>query len=219
MRDPATGEAWGGVVATGGAVELTKGTAISGFYASIDGQKLTGTNVQNNSRIMGNAGAYWTALTNDYGDLKVGANITAMHYGMNQRYFTIGQGGYFSPNAFLLMNAPITWEGRSFHNTNYVISGSLGAQSIQEGAALPGSLLVGTGVETTTGASYDLHMRLAHHLDANWTVEGFFDTNNARQYVDNSAGFTLLYSKYPRSEQWTTPAVLNPSDPLPLQAP
>jgi thioredoxin-like negative regulator of GroEL len=219
LRDPATNEIWGGVVATGGSLQVARGNAATGYYASVDGQKLTGVNVKDNTRAMGNAGAYWLAYTNNYGDLKVGANITAMHYGVNERYFTIGQGGYFSPNAFLLMNAPITWEGHSFRDTNYVISGSLGVQSIQEGAAMAGSLLVGTGVESTTGASFDLHMRLAHHFDSNWTVEGFVDSNNARQYLDNSAGFTLLYSRYPRSEQWSTPNVLNPSDPLPLLAP
>ncbi len=186
-------------MATGGSLQYAHGGAASGFYASIDGQKLTGVNVTENTRMMGNAGAYWLAYSNEYGDLKIGANLTAMHYALNQRYFTIGQGGYFSPDAFLLMNAPITWQGRPIHNTSYMIGGSLGAQSIQETAAMPGSLIAGTGVETTAGASYDLHLKVAHRMDPHWTLEGFLDANNARQYKETSTGFTVRYASHPQT--------------------
>jgi Flp pilus assembly protein TadD len=219
MRDPDTGQVWGGVVATGGAVQFSRGSAASGFYASIDGQKLTGVNVAENTRVMGNAGAYWLAYSNQYGDLKVGANLTAMHYALNERYFTIGQGGYFSPNAFLLMNAPVTWQGRPIHDINYMIGGSLGAQSIEQAAAQPGSLIMGSGVETSTGASYDLHFKVARRMDAHWTLEGFLDANNARQYTDTSGGFTVRYSTHPSSGEAAGPGFINLTEPLPLQAP
>ncbi len=219
LKDPDTGQVWGGVVATGGSLQFARGGAASGFYASIDGQKLTGVNVAENTRVMGNAGAYWLAYSNPYGDLKIGANLTAMHYAMNQRYFTIGQGGYFSPDAFLLMNAPITWQGRPIHNTTYMIGGSVGAQSIQESAALPGSLIAGTGVGTTAGASYDLHLKLAHSMDAHWTLEGFLDTNNARQYTDTTTGFTVRYSTRAQTGDMRGSGFLNIMEPLPLQVP
>ena len=219
VKDPDTGQVWGGVVATGGSLQYAHGGAASGFYASIDGQKLTGVNVTENTRMMGNAGAYWLAYSNEYGDLKIGANLTAMHYALNQRYFTIGQGGYFSPDAFLLMNAPITWQGRPIHNTSYMIGGSLGAQSIQETAAMPGSLIAGTGVETTAGASYDLHLKVAHRMDPHWTLEGFLDANNARQYKETSTGFTVRYASHPQTGDATGPGFLNVMEPLPLQAP
>ncbi|HEY0795305.1 MAG TPA: cellulose synthase subunit BcsC-related outer membrane protein [Acidisarcina sp.] len=219
IRDPATGLAWGGVVASGGSIQFAHGGAASGFYGSLDAQRLTGQRVLDNTRVMGNAGAYWVAMSNPYGDLKIGANLTAMHYAMNQRYFTVGQGGYFSPNAFLLMNAPINWEGRPIYNTSYSIGGSMGVQSIQQGAALAGSLVTGTGVETTNGASYDLHGRVAHRMDAHWTLEGFFATNNARDYTDNSAGFTVRYSVNPLPLEFAPGGFTNLAEPLPIQAP
>jgi Flp pilus assembly protein TadD len=219
MRDPTTGTVWGGVMANGGSLQYTRGGPASGFYFSVDGQKLTGTNVKENARVMGNVGAYWLAYTNQYGALKVGANLTAMHYSLNERYFTVGQGGYFSPDAFLLMNAPITWQGRPIHGINYFIGGSIGAQSIEQGVAMPGSLITGTGAETTTGASYDLHFKVAHRMDAHWTVEGFLDANNARQYSDKSGGFTVRYATRPQPVDAAGPEFLNLSEPLPLQAP
>jgi hypothetical protein len=193
LVDPYSGHAWGGVVATGGMVKFSHGSGPSGFYASVDGQQLTGRNVASNSRIDGGAGAYFQVYVSKYGALKVGANLTAMHYANNQRYFTFGQGGYFSPNQFLLMNAPITWEGAALHNFSYVINGSLGVQTFQDEAAIPGSLIVGNGAQSVTGASYDFHARGAYHLNQHWLIEAFLDANNARDYANAAGGFSIRY--------------------------
>jgi hypothetical protein len=219
LKDPGTGQIWGGVVATGGAIELSHGNGESGFYASIDGQKLTGLNVADNTRILGNAGAYWLAYTSPFGQLKVGANLTAMHYALNQRYFTLGQGGYFSPNGFLMVNAPLTWESRPMFQTFYQISGSLGAQNIQQAQAISGSLIAGDGVETITSASYDLHARVVYRATEHWNLEGFFDTNNARQYSERSAGFTLRFMRAPQPAEYTPHGFLNQTDIRPLVRP
>jgi tetratricopeptide (TPR) repeat protein len=193
LEDPYSGKVWGGVVATGGMVKFSHGSGPSGFYASIDGQELTGRNVANNSRIDGGTGAYFQVYASKYGVLKVGANLTAMHYANNQRYFTFGQGGYFSPNQFLLMNAPITWEGAPLHNFSYVINGSLGVQTFQDDPAMPGSLIVGNGAQSVTGASYDFHARVAYHLNQHWLIEAFLDANNARDYANAAGGFSVRY--------------------------
>jgi hypothetical protein len=163
------------------------------MYASIDGQELTGRNIESNTRIAGGAGAYFQVYANKYGALKVGANLSAMHYARNERYFTYGQGGYFSPNLFLLMNAPITWEGAPMRNISYTINGSLGVQTFQDDPAMAGSLITGTGAQSVTGASYDFHARLAYHLNPHWTIEGFLDANNARDYQNAAGGFSLRY--------------------------
>ncbi len=191
--DPYSGKTWGGVVATGGTVRFARGTGLSGVYASFDGQRLTGKSVEDNTRIAGGAGAYFQVYADKYGVLKVGGNLTAMHYAVNERYFTFGQGGYFSPNMFVLMNAPITWVGNPVRNISYQVNGSLGVQTFQDSAALPGSLIVGTGAQSVTGASYDFHARLAYHLNQHWIVEGFVDANNARDYQNTDGGFSIRY--------------------------
>ena len=87
-------------------------TRSPGFYFAAGGQYLTGYNVENNTRIDGNGGAYWRAFTSpEYGNLSVGANFFAMHYANNQNAFTHGMGGYFSPQAYFLANVPFTWAG------------------------------------------------------------------------------------------------------------
>jgi len=191
--DPYSGKTWGGVVATGGTLKFAHGTGLSGIYASFDGQELTGKNVESNTRLAGGAGAYFQVYGNKYGALKVGANLTAMHYAVNERYFTFGQGGYFSPNMFLLMNAPITWQANPIRNVTYELNGSLGVQTFQDSAAMPGSLIVGTGAQSVTGASYDFHGRVAYHLNQHWIIEGFVDANNARDYQNVAGGFSVRY--------------------------
>ena len=131
-KDPLTGEIWGGVVATGAEGNLSLGSAQTGFYVQGGGSQLTGVNVNNNSRIYGSTGAYWTVYSNQYGVLKMGANMTGLHYAENQRYFTVGQGGYFSPDSYLLLNAPFNWQSRPINRFVYTIKGSLGVQSFHE---------------------------------------------------------------------------------------
>jgi hypothetical protein len=105
-----SGNYLGAVVANQGNIQYARGDAMSGFYFGAGGQYLTGYNVENNSRIDGNGGAYWRVKAYpEYGNLSVGVNFFGMHYGNNQDAFTFDMGGYFSPQAYFLANVPITW--------------------------------------------------------------------------------------------------------------
>ncbi len=127
------GQIWGGVVANQAQVQFGRGDAQSGLYFSGGGQYLTGYNVENNTRIDGTAGAYWRAFTSpEYGDLTIGANFFAMHYANNQNAFTLGMGGYFSPQAYFLANVPFSWVGHWETHWHYTINGALGVQAFQQ---------------------------------------------------------------------------------------
>jgi len=202
-KDPLTGTIWGGVVASGAEGGLSLGSAQSGFYLDAGAAQLTGVHVNNNSRIYGSTGAYWTAYSNPYGVLKMGANLTGLHYAQNQRYFTFGQGGYFSPDTYVLLNAPFDWEGKPINRFAYSIKGSLGVQSFHEGTALPGSLIATDTTPTAQGnmgANYNLAMNLAYRLDEHWYVGGFVGVNNAHDYQDRTAGFAVKYMQRPQVE-------------------
>ena len=62
-------------------------------------------------------------------------NFFGMHYERNLRYFTYGQGGYFSPGAYLLAGVPLTFNGHYGTKFHYRASGSLGMQAFQEDSA------------------------------------------------------------------------------------
>ena len=219
-RDPLTGDVWGGVVATGVRGGISRGSAESGYYLNLSGAKLTGTNVESNKRVEGSTGAYWTFLTNPAGSLKIGANVTGLHYDQNQGYFTYGQGGYFSPNAYLLFNAPFTWQGR-MNKLTYVVSGSLGMQSFDEGSAMSGSLSTNTPTaQSVIGANYNLGGNFAYKLDEHWFLGGFADVNNASNYQARSAGFSVRYMRLPQVQSLVGPTGLMPTQgPRPLLIP
>ena len=131
-RDPLTNQIWGGVVANAYQVIGNWGDGNSGFYTNFSYQSITGDNVASNWRVDGTAGTYWKVYTRSQGSLTVGINFSAMHYDKNLRYFTYGQGGYFSPQEYFLFNIPIRWSGTWRRQIQYAISGSLGYQHFVE---------------------------------------------------------------------------------------
>src|SRR5439155_1688659 len=59
--------------------------------------------------------------------LSLGINLTGMHYQKNLSFFSLGQGGYFSPQEYGLASIPISWFSRH-KRFEYEIRASLGAQ-------------------------------------------------------------------------------------------
>ncbi|MGC2403815.1 MAG: cellulose synthase subunit BcsC-related outer membrane protein, partial [Acidobacteriaceae bacterium] len=201
--DPLSGQVWGGVVATGAEGGLSLGSARQGFYLDGGASSLTGTNVNRNSRVYGSTGAYWTMYSNPYGTLKMGVNLTGLHYAQNQRYFTWGQGGYFSPDSYVLLNSPFTWESRPMNHVTYRIDGSLGVQSFYEDPALPGSVIATDTTPTaqsSIGANYNLAANVAYRLDEHWYIGGFVGINNAHDYQDRVGGIAVKYMQRPQVE-------------------
>jgi hypothetical protein len=120
-----------------------------------------------------------------------------MHYDKNLRYFTLGQGGYFSPQQYVLMGVPLRWTGSWRRQLQYSISGSLGVQHFHENASpyFPTSpeLQARNGLYyspfTSTGSNYSLDFRMAYQITPQWLSGGFLSINNARDYRNASAAF------------------------------
>ena len=132
VRDPGTNQIWGGVVENGVSGTASWNTSDSGLYAQFGYQYITGDHVETNQRYDGTAGSYWRVLTRPYGSLTVGLNFSAMHYNENLRYFTFGQGGYFSPQSYFLFNVPIHWRGTYGERFEYSVDTSFGSQHFFE---------------------------------------------------------------------------------------
>src|SRR5438552_846803 len=121
-RDPGTGVVWGGVVSNTGTLQLDHKGTRAGQYASASGSYITGKNVPNNWEVSGNAGFYFVVAKG----LSLGINVTGMHYQKNLSFFSLGQGGYFSPQQYGLASIPISWFSRH-QRFEYAIRASLGA--------------------------------------------------------------------------------------------
>jgi tetratricopeptide (TPR) repeat protein len=230
LRDPSgntlgnQGQIWGGVVADQGNVQFTHGDAQSGFYLSAGGQYLSGYKVETNTRVDGSGGAYWRLLTlPEYGNLSIGANFFGMHYEHDEDAFTHGMGGYFSPQAYFLANAPFTWNGHSGTTWHYNIMGSLGVQAFQNDLtslwplAVDKALLTAMNnaslpAKTSVGPNYDLRSQLAYQVSPHWFVGGFLSANNSRNYSSVSAGFTIRFLFRSQPSTVAGPTGLFPTD-------
>jgi tetratricopeptide (TPR) repeat protein len=211
LRDPAgntlgnQGQIWGGVMANQGTVQFAHGDAESGFYFGVGGQYLAGYRVETNIRIDGSGGAYWRLKTvPEFGNLSIGANFFGMHYAHNENAFTLGMGGYFSPQAYFLANVPISWAGHDQTRWHYNVVASLGVQGFQENLTKLFPLAAQSASEialnnpmlpakTSVGPNYDLRSQVAYQIGPHWFAGGFFAANNSRGYNSVSAGFSIHY--------------------------
>ena len=206
VRDPITGQVWGGVMADEAALRGDWGRGDRGAYAKIGYQKLTGQGVADNKRIEATAGAYFQTLKRDDGALTLGFNVTGLSYDKNLRYFTLGHGGYFSPQRYMLLNVPVRWQGQWQRRFRYELGGSLGTQYVREdaspffptSAALQGRTGPYYESLSLTGAHFSLDARGSYHIAPNWVVGAFVNANNTRNFTAGAAGFFLNYLVKPR---------------------
>jgi hypothetical protein len=194
VRDPGTGIVWGGVVSNTGTLQLDHKTRRAGQYAAISFSYLTGKNVPNNWNASGNAGFYFVVAKN----LSVGLSVSGMHYDKNLSFFSLGQGGYFSPQQYGLAAIPISWFSRH-KRFEYEIRASLGAQYIAQDASsfFPtqvAAVLPPQGVyaaSNRTGANYYFLGRLGYRLTTHLYLDTFATANNARNYATQTVGFSI----------------------------
>lgn len=205
QRDPVSRRVWGGVISNSGNASGNFGSEKSGAYFNLGFHHITGDSVQTNRRIDGTLGTYWRLAVTPAGSLNAGVNLFAMHYSKNLRYFTVGHGGYFSPQRFVLFNVPVTWTGKA-RRLEYTVGTSIGSQSFTENASpfFPMDPLVqgATGpyypALSSSGVNYNLDFRSAYQVAENWFLVGFLNVNNARFYSQQSAGVSIRYSFRPR---------------------
>lgn len=123
--DPNTGITWGGVVATGLTLSLSydRGEA-NGFWANIIASRLTGQNVETNQRILLMDGYYYKIINEENRRLILGLNNMAWHYQKNLYGFTLGQGGYYSPDSYVALTVPLNYRKRTA-NWSYELGGTV----------------------------------------------------------------------------------------------
>lgn len=201
-RDPGTGIRWGGVVANTGTVSFNSAPSSSvhyktiGEYASGSYSFIQGLHVPNNWNATGNAGLYWQIVQG----LTVGVNASAMHYDKNLKYFSFGQGGYFSPQQYYLGSVPISWYSRH-PRFEYEFRFSGGVQYLKENTSVfypssPGSAAVTQGIygsDTSTAPNYDANIRMGYRVSPHVYLDTFATANNSRNYFTQSAGFNLRF--------------------------
>jgi len=216
-KDPVSGEKWGGVVASGGRMDVTRDDGTYGLYGYGGYHVLTGLNVEDNNRAEVGGGMYMHILRGTGSNLTAGMNIGLMHYDKNLSYFTFGQGGYFSPQRYVSVAFPVDWSGRA-NRLSWRVNASLGVQSFTQddspyfptdavrqnasyaaagqaaGANLTNASYTGMYAgSTVTGLAYNFAGAVEYQLAPSLYLGGALGLNNAQNYRQLTGSIYLRY--------------------------
>jgi cellulose synthase operon protein C len=183
-------------------------------------QYYDGHHVESNYEGKAGGGAYTRLYQDADQSLMVGFNTTWMTFDKNQSYVTYGQGGYFSPQQYVILNLPLEYAGRTGAFT-YDLKGSIGVQHYRENAVAyfpldpnlqnqaslnmdaqtsvsldPNAIYPG---QSKTGFAYSLFAHGEYQLAPQLAVGAMASLGNAYQYREWIAAVYLRYSFTPQS--------------------
>jgi cellulose synthase operon protein C len=134
-QDPATGIRWGGVIRERGHAQLEMSVREANFYAGGGYAALNGLNVESNTEYeFGAGGSYpiWKGQSNN--EVRIGLDLVYFAYDRNLRFFSLGQGGYFSPQSYFASLFPVRYTSKS-DDFDWSIGGSVGYQVYNENSS------------------------------------------------------------------------------------
>lgn len=225
--DSRTGQTWGGVTSTGLQLQAGRDGNQFGFYGYGGIHSLNGYNVASNWRANVGGGVYWHLLREQDRMFTAGLNLDGTFYGKNQRFFTFGHGGYFSPQSMYALSLPFTWAQRSGRFT-YKLQGAIGIQYFKENDAdyfptdgdlqsramtaatyaramgFDGATAVYAG-QSKTGFAYNLQAAAEYRVTPHLVLGSALSFNNAKDYRQWAGGLYLRYTLYPSTGQMSLP--------------
>jgi len=112
MHDPLTGAVWGGVRRDGIDFHSAVDIGTTSVFADVGAGMLTGRNVASNQEVTLRTGFTLPLYQRLNTLVSTGLVGNVWHYTNNQRFYSFGQGGYYSPQRYLSLGVPIEWAGR-----------------------------------------------------------------------------------------------------------
>ncbi len=132
--DPNSGTSWGGVTRSGGHLQLEFSAGPANFYVGGGYDWLAGSAVASNEEGEFGAGGSLPVWQSGSDAVRVGLDLVYFGYQKNLRYFSLGQGGYFSPQSYFAAVIPVNYQG-SEGDLSWSVGGSLGFQTYDEAAS------------------------------------------------------------------------------------
>lgn len=219
-RDPRTGITWGGVLATGASLGLSWDQGLAhGVWADLGLHRLTGRNVQGNTRTTLMGGYYHRLINRPHEQLSVGVNALHWRFSQDLGEYTLGQGGYFSPQRFTSLSLPVTYARRTA-NWSFELQGSVSRSFTRSQASSyypleglvsgPAGQMTAMGVpyanllssnaiegSSSKGWAYSLRGVAERRLDNHWVLGGGIDWQKGKEYAPSRFMLYLRYSFEP----------------------
>lgn len=206
--DPGTGIRWGGVRANGVRLDLSHdlGGAV-GFWGSAQQHLLTGENVPDNwrTRLMG--GSYYKLVNETNRRASLGLSSMLWHYQKDLSGYTLGQGGYYSPQGYFSLSVPVSYRQRTADwSWELGGSGSWSHSRTDDSRRYPLEALLPAGLpdknapvkgSSSSGFGYTLNAMVEHRLTEHWRIGGRVDIQQADDYAPSHATLFLRYTFKP----------------------
>lgn len=151
--DPVTGEAWGGARRNGlSAVHYHPIDSKTDWVGIARYNHITGLNIPSNRELNLQGILSRTVWSGAGQKVELGASLFLWQFQKNLRFYTFGQGGYYSPQAFGSLTLPITWTGKTA-NWAWRTQLSMGASESRESASdrYPGRPLLDAAEQSVLG--------------------------------------------------------------------
>ncbi|QXZ20074.1 cellulose biosynthesis protein BcsC [Lelliottia amnigena] len=215
MKDKYSGETWGRVTKNGGTAQLSFDDGDAGFYVGGGGYSYLGENVASNTSINANAGVYVRPYHDDFRQVQTGISIGWMDFSKNLSQFTMGQGGYFSPQNYVSVSLPVDYS-QKFDNWKLNLGGSVGYQSYSQDSSdyFPDSpdaqkaleVLANRGFTkeaqykgtSENGIGYTMRAGVDYNVNKDMTIGGKVGYDTFGSYNESTAG---LYFRYMLGEK------------------
>jgi hypothetical protein len=111
--DPVTRIEWGGVTSNGFTLGLSRDEGKDdGVWASLGLYSLRGQHVADNQKRMAMGGYYYRLVEQADERLRTGVTLMYMGYDKDLSEFTLGQGGYYSPQQYYSVSVPLNYAWR-----------------------------------------------------------------------------------------------------------
>ncbi|MDU7197956.1 cellulose synthase complex outer membrane protein BcsC [Phytobacter diazotrophicus] len=201
------GTTWGGVRANGATASMSydRGEA-HGVWASLGTDQLTGKNVADNWRVRWMAGYYYKLINENNRRLTIGLNNMIWHYDKDLSHYTLGQGGYYSPQEYLSFSVPVTWRQRT-ENWSWELGGSASWSHSRKKTERSYPLLnlipadyrtdARTALEegsSSSGVGYTAQALVERRINANWSVGLGVNIQQAKDYTPSQGMLFIRYS-------------------------
>ncbi|WP_011299650.1 cellulose synthase subunit BcsC-related outer membrane protein [Cupriavidus necator] len=194
-------ESWGNVVRNGIHARYARDVGRFGLFADLGYGVYTGTNVLTNQEFTVRTGFDVPVFVRRDQRITSGVVLNYWRYAENERFYTFGHGGYYSPQKYLSFLIPLDWTGRR-GLLSWRLRGSVGMSSTYEKSmdiypTRPDlqAMVGGAQYEGGSGGgfSYTVGGIVEYRFAPHWVAGAGFDIDRSRDYAPNRAFAYLRY--------------------------
>lgn len=208
QKDPLTGKTWGSVIRNGVRLSLSHDLGLeNGFWGFVSYEDLGGENVEDNSALQIMAGYYRRLINRSNEELRAGLSAMYWTFDEDQSEYTLGNGGYYSPELYLSAGPNLTYRKRSASwSVELAASAGLSRSRTQDHARYPDRGLIPSSLpdrnaweegDNSTGLSGGLKATVERRLTEHLIVGGFATYQHSDGYTPFYAGLYFRVSVDP----------------------